>query len=913
MRGLSRGIKFIIICAVLLTSSLNASATHLIGCEMYYTTLSNGQYQITLKVYRECGPANTQGTDFDDIIYLGVFNSINNQLLNVYDVFLNFATVQSVPVIMTNPCGTPPPELCVEEAVYTQTMSLPFNPDGYEVVWQRCCRNPTISNLQNFGGTDNPGMTATVHIPGITQLNGTDDNSSPVFQELPPVALCANFEFFFDHAALDADGDVLVYSFCAPLDGGGANGGGGAWNSPAPNPPTNPPYNPVPYAAGYSAANPIPANPAFSVDATTGFVTGFPTNPGQYAMGICVEEFRNGVSLGKVIRDFQFNVTICDANIVSAVTPQQPAQLCIGETLEFENTSLNAQDFIWDFGVSGTNTDVSTLYEPSFTYPDTGTYIVTLIANPSWPCADTSTQIFDVFEPLDPEIVITDFDCLIGTEMFSFEVQGTMNDDATYFWDLTGANPSTANIPSPQNISFSNADTWSISLTVNNHGCIAETVLDYIAPSEPIAIIEDQTGFCQGLTFTFDNNSENAETYLWDFGTQFGGDYSTEFEPQYTYSDSGSYVVTLTAYAPFTCPTTATANVDIHYLLEPSFPVPDPDCFSTHNFWLNGVASVDLNTTYTWDYGGAVFSANANGPNVSSLVYMEPGVYDVTLTAEVPGLDGCQQSYTDQVEAIPDPTINFSAGPLMGCPPHQVSFTNLSSTSTATTYLWTFGDGSTSNAVHAVHLYMYSGNFPVLLEMTTGGYCARNLQMLEPELVETFPVPFAAFDVDPNEVDILTPLVTITNLGDEDVDCYYNFGDGGSMQDCSGQYTYLDGGNYTITQTIINSAGCTNTATGNVSISGSVFYAPNSFTPDGDGLNDVWLPIILGASVYSLKIYNRWGEMVWQTTDVNTPWLGETGSNGLHYSPNGMYIFEAVWVDQIGYPRAKNGTIYLNR
>jgi gliding motility-associated-like protein len=910
LRELKLRIKSIIISAVLVITSLNMNATHLIGSEMFYEDMGNGSFLITLKVYRECGPANTQGTGFDDIIYLGLFNTSNNQLLNVYDVFLNFATVQNVPIIMTNPCGTPPPDLCVEEATYTATISLGASAQGYEIAWQRCCRNPTISNVQNSSGTDNPGMTAVIHIPGTNDLP-TGNNDSPVFTEFPPIALCANFEFFFDHSATDADGDNLMYSFCAPFDGGGDLGAG--LNSPAPNPPASPPYIPIHYAAGYSAAYPIAANPAFNIDAVTGLITGTPNIPGQYAIGICVEEFRDGVSLGKVIRDFQFNVTICDANIVSAVTPQQPAQLCIGETLDFENTSINAQDFIWDFGVEGTNTDVSTLYEPSFTFPDTGTYIVTLIANPSWPCADTSSQIFDVFEPLDPEIVITDFDCLIGTEMFSFEVQGTMNDEATYFWDLTGANPSTANITSPQNISFSNADTWNISLTVNNHGCIAVTDLDYIAPPAPNAIIEDQTGFCQGLTFTFENNSENAETYLWDFGTPFGGDYSTEFEPQYTYSDSGTYVVTLTAYAPFTCPTTATANVEIQYLLEPSFSVPDPDCFSTHNFWLNGTASVDGNTVYTWDYGGAVFSSNANGTNVSNLIYLEPGVYDVTLTAEVPGLDGCQQSYTAQVEAIPDPTINFSAGPLMGCPPHQVSFTNLSSTSTATTYLWTFGDGSTSNAVHAVHLYMYSGNFPVLLEMTTGGYCVRNLQMLEPELVETYPVPFAAFDVDPNQVDILTPLVNITYLGDEDVDCYYNFGDGGSMQDCNGQYSYVNGGNYTITQTIINSAGCTNTATGQVSISGSVFYAPNSFTPDGDGLNDVWLPIVLGANAYRLEIYNRWGELIWSTTDVNTPWLGEVRNNGLHFSPNGMYLFEAVWVDQIGYPRTKNGTIYLNR
>ncbi|MFB1018955.1 MAG: PKD domain-containing protein, partial [Flavobacteriales bacterium] len=83
-------------------------------------------------------------------------------------------------------------------------------------------------------------------------------------------------------------------------------------------------------------------------------------------------------------------------------------------------------------------------------------------------------------------------------------------------------------------------------------------------------------------------------------------------------------------------------------------------------------------------------------------------------------------------------------------------------------------------------------------------------------------------------------------LGNQEVECFYNFGDGGSLQGCDGEYTYSDGGIYNITLTVINEAGCTNTAAGEVSISGSVFYAPTAFTPDGDGLNDVCLPVILG-------------------------------------------------------------------
>ena len=126
---------------------------------------------------------------------------------------------------------------------------------------------------------------------------------------------------------------------------------------------------------------------------------------------------------------------------------------------------------------------------------------------------------------------------------------------------------------------------------------------------------------------------------------------------------------------------------------------------------MTGTASIDDNTVYTLGILAAISSTqNTFGPNVTNLVYTEPGIYDVTLYAEVPGLDGCIQNFTAQVEAIEDPTINFTAGPLEGCPPHQVSFTNTSTTHTATTYLWDFGDGSTLTLLNAVHQYLHPGS-----------------------------------------------------------------------------------------------------------------------------------------------------------------------------------------------------------
>ena len=150
-------------------------------------------------------------------------------------------------------------------------------------------------------------------------------------------------------------------------------------------------------------------------------------------------------------------------------------------------------------------------------------------------------------------------------------------------------------------------------------------------------------------------------------------------------------------------------------------------------------------------------------------------------------------------------------------------------------------------------------------------------------------------------------------MGDQNVDCYYSFGDGGGLEGCQGQYIYSDGGTFTITQTVVNEFGCANTAEGQVSVSGSVFYAPTAFTPDGDGLNDVWLPVVRGVSSYALRVTNRWGQLVFETSDPEEPWLGQMGTDGQHYVPNGMYLYRATYTDQIGYPRVAEGHLHVAR
>ena len=902
IKGFTPWLSAILLTALSFTLNIReARAAHAMGGEIVYEYLGNGDFLVSLIFYRECfgneQPFGWQngGTNLDPQIQLGIFEG-NNPFVN-YTVDLDEASITPLETILENPCGNLPEDLCMQRLEYSIIVNLPPSPIGYDLVFQRCCRNPGISNIPNPGDV---GITLTTQIPPF--VDDANPNSSPVFNTFPPEAICTNFEFFLDQGATDIDGDSLSYAFCTPLNGGSTDN-----PSPAPLPPST--FMEIPWGPGVDAEDPIPSAPPFTIDPETGQISGFPTTPGAYVIGICVSEHRDGELLSTVMRDFQFNVVMCDPTIISAAQPQSTDQYCIGETIEFFENSVGAQELMWDFGVAGTEDDFSFEEAPTYTYPDTGTYEVMLIANPSWPCADTSSQVFYIYEPIDLEIELQDFACLGGTEAFDLSVSGEFTDNTNITWTFPGGLPSSSNLESPGWVTFANEETWGVTAVAEHYGCVSNQTFEWEAPEDPIANIADQSSFCEGFTFEFDNLSSNGVNWEWDFGVAGDGDISDQESPIFTFPYPGVFNVELIVSAPYTCSDTAMATVEIFPEIDPAFEVPDPECFSENSFSLNPIFTNQEGTEYDWDFGGETVSAAISGGTVNNLSYAEPGTYTVEVTAIA---NGCEVVASEQIWVIEDPTINFQAGPAIGCPPHSVNFVNSSTTETATSYEWSFGDGTSSVATNPSHIYEFSGDFSVTLEMTAGGFCSQELTLTQDNIIEVLPVPQAGFDITPNEVDILSPTVTYSSVNTNGVDCFYNFGDGGSTSNCEGEYTFSDGGLFQVIQTVVNAAGCTSTANGEVAVSGSVFYAPSAFTPNNDGVNDVWLPVALGVTSYQLQIFNRWGQLVWESMDPAEGWLGST-TMGSHYLIDGLYHYQAKIEDQLRYPRTYAGSIQLLR
>lgn len=376
---------------LLLIISHQALATHIVGGELVYTHLTGNQYSITLVVYRDCLGGQAQ---FDNPASVGIFNSNGTLVQNVSIGLDSVVTLQST---INSSCVTAPNNVCTEAGYYTQIVNLPPIPGGYTISYQRCCRNSVVQNIVDPGDV---GATYVATIPGT---ESSPLNSSPIWNNLPPLYVCVNLPFQFNHSAFDLDGDSLVYSLCTPFEGATAS-------APQPNPPGAPPYTPITWSAPFSLTDMLGGPVPLTIDPVTGQLNATPNSVGTYVIGMCVQEYRNGVLLGETRRGIQVNVVNCQAPVAMPDDLNEIIQNSFTnctELVEFSASSSTGFSVWWDFGDPTTTTDQSTQQSPSYTYPGPGTYDLTLVVynpiNPNDPlCTDTTVQQVVIQEPVVP-------------------------------------------------------------------------------------------------------------------------------------------------------------------------------------------------------------------------------------------------------------------------------------------------------------------------------------------------------------------------------------------------------------------------------------------------------------------------------------------------------------------------------
>jgi gliding motility-associated-like protein len=823
-----------------------ARATHIIGGEMFYEHLGGNQYRVTLKLYRDCGPDNTNNTGFDLQAQIAAYRA-NGTLVD--NAFVDQATTETVvPVVLNDPCLSAPPTVCVRTVTYIHVFTLPPVAGGYVVSYQRCCRTPAMVNLNG-----QQGLTCTVTIPGPPNAA----NSSAQFSELPAIALCMDQDMVFDQSGFDPDGDQLVYSICAPLQGASAG-------NPAPMA-DPPPYQPVTYAAGFSGANPINSTPPIAIDPVTGILTVHPTVLGTFTVGICIEEYRNGVLLNTARRDFMFRVVLCNANVQAVIAAQSPQQACQGLTQTFINQSVGATTWLWDFGDPTTTTDQSTVFSPVYTYPAPGTYPVTLIANPGAPCADTIVVDYLVAPAIQP-VFAPAVGC--GPSQLTLLAAGTFDPSATFTWDFgPTATPTTAT-GNPVTALFQPNGAQPVTVTATAFGCTGSFTANVQVYPQPVAAFGEQAEFCQSLTHQFQNLSTDATAYSWDFGDPGNpGDQSTQADPSYTYVLPGYHTIQLIARNGPVCADTVTRVFDVHVPPNAFFYRPPIRCPGQSAF-LSALGAAGGGASITWDFGAGLPSDAVGSP--VQVAFNAVGAYPVTLTMIE---FGCTASYTDSVIVYPYPVADFINGSL-ACVGDAFPFASLSSAWTPFTLAWDLGDGTQRGDSAFWHTYAQAGTYGVSLTITTATGCVASVTANRPGAVVVHPSPTAAFTALPEEVSLLRPNVAVTDYSALAAEWLYVV-EGERITAPDFEHVFSEPGQYIITQLVTTEHGCTDSTTRLVVVSDHLFHAPNAFTPDGDGKNDEWRPMVLGAREYELVIYDRWGIERFRTTETDKGWSGD--------------------------------------
>ena len=357
-------------------------------------------------------------------------------------------------------------------------------------------------------------------------------------------------------------------------------------------------------------------------------------------------------------------------------------------TVTFTNTSTNANSYLWDFGDGNTSTQTS----PVHTYLTGGSYVVNLTSTSNTCGNDVTSQTIIL------ETATANFTANLTQVCVSQNVTFTDNSTAATSWAWNfgaGASPATANTQGPHNVSYSTSGSKTVSLTIN--GTVTETKTNYITVSpNPVAGFNYQKS---DLTVTFTNTSQNANSYLWDFGD---GNTSAQTSPVHTYLSGGSYVVNLTSTSN-TCGNDVTSQTII---LETA----------TANFTANltqvctaqGVVFTDNSTAATswaWNFGAGASPATATTQGPHTVNYSTSGSKTVSLTIN----GAVTETKTNYITVYPDPIAGFTwsqAGLI-------ISFSNTSQN--AISYLWDFGDGNTSTETNPVHTFSADGTYLVSL------------------------------------------------------------------------------------------------------------------------------------------------------------------------------------------------------
>jgi gliding motility-associated-like protein len=602
-------------------------------------------------------------------------------------------------------------------------------------------------------------------------------------------------------------------------------------------------------------------------------------------------------------------VFIITVNPTPTVAPINSQTLCNGAATADVNFSetVNSTTFDWTnsdptIGLAAAgNGDILSF---AVTNNDTASVTATITVTPSANGCTGTAETFDITVNPTPTVAPINSQTLCeGSTTVDINFVGTVNGTA---FNWTNSNPA---------IGLAGNGTGDIlAFTTNNPGITPATATITVIPSanncsgavETFNIIVNPTfigvpvsaTICGGDSYAFGGQNFTATgSFPIIFQTVHGCDSTVTLvltvNPSYntiwtqtictgasvafagnTYTTSGNY--------PFTFQTIngcdSTVTLALTVTPNPAVVInPQPDqCFNGHNFNFSLGQTFAPGSTTNWTFTGA---NTTTSPDVApqNITYPAPGQYNVVVDVVE---NSCQLQGTLTVNVLAQPITQFNTNPPLGCIPFEVKFTNL--TTGGGDILWTFAGGtpSSSTATSPTIVYNTPGQHTVVLTVTYPNGCSDTETSIN--LINAQSPPTAGFSIQPEEINMGNPTTTLIDGSNGATSVYYYVGDYSGVPGPTTPFTFTEEGSYEVMQVVTSFGGCTDTAYGQVIVNGNTeVFIPNAFTPNNDDLNSRFRVYGNGFSDFHIMIFNRWGELLFESYDENQGWDGTFGGKPL--------------------------------
>jgi len=573
------------------------------------------------------------------------------------------------------------------------------------------------------------------------------------------------------------------------------------------------------------------------------------------------------------------------------------ANHCEGEITSFlADAGLNTANnsYLWSFGQSGQTTNFCL---------DLGINTVNLVVeNLDNSCKDTVVQDIVIFSnPIADFMFLSNEFCLGDSIVF---INNASSNTVTWNYDF-GDSVGSSVVSSPV-YTYLNTGVFSVVLNIESDmGCSSSVIKDIIVNELPNVdfLVENK---CENIGNTFINLSSvingNIAFSQYNFPDGFT---SNDSIAHYIFDGHGLFDVSLEVISSSGCKSTSVKTVEV-------FPNPHVN-FSCSQFCegdltiFNNLSLVDHSeiSSYRWNFGLEDYSSEEN----PEYTFLSSGLYDVTLS--LTSLQGCESKLTKKVEiySLPSPLFEITSESCVGVE-NDISYVQDLDFPKVVKWSYSFGDGCYSDKRDPTHLFNHVGSFDVGLEVVSLDGCKSDTILYD--VIEVYPFPIVDFQVSSFAESELNSEISFFNNSSGAEFFEWNFDDGYYSNEKNPIHTFNSPEVYNVSLNAINQFGCSSLAYQTIQINPEyTFFIPDAFSPDGDGLNDTFQPKGDRISSFNMKVFDRWGGILFESSDINYGWDG-TNNEGLKLN-KGVYLYNVSLYDLNNRLWIYNGELNLMR